>query len=559
MKRINTLAIALALSTLATSCTNMESLEFHVEKPESYLDQEAINQYAPLKDYINRTENPDFKLGAGAGLQDYASKSVMYRLLNSNFDEITMGSEMKHMAVVNAQGNLVLDDISRLLETSRASGMSIFGHTLCWHANQNASYLNSLIAPLVIPGEGEPGWVSVIDVDFETDDEEHYEYTSNAKIEKTTGRDGTGLALKLTNETVGANDWDCQFFLKFSPVVKVGEQYELSMDIRSDAAASYSTQAHTTPYNYKHWDFFGSISSTPTWETFTKTITITSDMADAGAVAFNLGNSATSYYFDNITLKKYDDSGTDQIIEKTPEEKYDLIYGALEKWISEMVTHCKDDVRAWDVLNEPMSDWPDVYELKTGIGRTDLAEDEFYWQDYLGYDYGAFAFKLARQYGNEDDIHFINDYGLEYNLDKCKGLIQYMNHIESKGARVDGIGTQMHIGLEIDRQNIIESFKLLAATGKMIKVSELDIGLGPDITNATPELLEQQSELYKFVVQAYMEFIPAKQRYGITLWSPTDSPENSSWRAGEPIGIWNLNLIRKPAYRGVADGLAGNE
>jgi endo-1,4-beta-xylanase len=49
---------------------------------------------------------------------------------------------------------------------------------------------------------------------------------------------------------------------------------------------------------------------------------------------------------------------------------------------------------------------------------------------------------------NATDIHFINDYGLEgADQKKCLGLIAYVNYIESKGAKVDGIGTQMHVTL----------------------------------------------------------------------------------------------------------------
>jgi endo-1,4-beta-xylanase len=35
------------------------------------------------------------------------------------------------------------------------------------------------------------------------------------------------------------------------------------------------------------------------------------------------------------------------------------------------------------------------------------------------------------------------------------------------------------------------------------------------------------------------------------------SPDNASWRAGEKIGLWNLQFMRKPSYSGFADGLAG--
>ena len=71
----------------------------------------------------------------------------------------------------------------------------------------------------------------------------------------------------------------------------------------------------------------------------------------------------------------------------------------------------------------------------------------------------------------------------------------------------------------------------------------------------TFEQHKQMAEFYKFIIKKYFEIIPASQRYGITQWAPTDSPENSHWRKGEPIGIWTEDYQRKPAYGGFADGL----
>lgn len=51
--------------------------------------------------------------------------------------------------------------------------------------------------------------------------------------------------------------------------------------------------------------------------------------------------------------------------------------------------------------------------------------------------------------------------------------------------------------------------------------------------------------------------IPAAQRYGITHWCPVDSPESSSWRGGEPVGLWSIDSCRKHTYAGFADGLSG--
>lgn len=80
----------------------------------------------------------------------------------------------------------------------------------------------------------------------------------------------------------------------------------------------------------------------------------------------------------------------------------------------------------------------------------------------------------------------------------------------------------MHINSTANKDQIVNMYKLLAATGKMIKVSELDIGLGDNIktANATAEMYQQQAEMYQFVIEKYFEIIPKAQQYGITLWSP---------------------------------------
>src|SRR5690606_24507782 len=206
---------------------------------------------------------------------------------------------------------------------------------------------------------------------------------------------------------------------------------------------------------------------------------------------------------------------------------------AMESWISQMVTHYKDDVQAWDVVNEPMKEGG---SLRDG-NVTELASDDFYWVKYLGQDYAVTAFKLARQYGNPTDVHFINDYNLESSLAKCDGLINYVNYIESQGAIVDGIGTQMHISLDTNRENIVDMFKKLAASGKLIKISELDVRLGT--ASPTLDQYAAQADMYKFVFDSYREHIPVAQQYGITLWTISDNPiEHEFWLPNESPNVW---------------------
>lgn len=537
---------------MAASCANDNALAFDYDKPESVANQEKINTYADLKTYVDRTVNPDFKLGAGISLSDYVSKGVVNRLVDRNFDEITLGYEMKHGAVVQADGKLDLDNVNKLLKLAKGANVSVFGHTLCWHANQNAAYLNSLIAPDILSSTG-PGWDLIMAENFETDNTSNYTFNSGFTAAFTAvgqGNNNSGRALILTNAIVRPNPWDAQLYLKFSPAVQLGEKYKLSMDVRSDVSASSPTQAQLNVGGYKHWDFFGTVPYTTAWKSYTKETTISAEMVACNTIAFNLGETAGSFYYDNVKLEKYNATGSIQTLEKTPEQKKAIIASALDKWISGMVTNSKSYVKAWDVVNEPMDDGS-PYDLKTGVNKI-LKADEFYWQDYLGKDYAVEAFKLARKYGNAADKLFINDYNLEYSIDKCKGLIEYVKYIESKGQKVDGIGTQMHITINADKEKIATMFQLLAATGKLIKVSELDVAAGLKPTQSD---LQLQADMYKYVAEMYAKYIPAKQRYGITVWGLIDSKPDSPWLPGQNQGLWNLEFTRKASYSSFADGL----
>lgn len=705
--------VLLAIGTSA--CVDHEVENIKVNKPESIVLQEEIDSYAALKSYIDRDKNPNFKLGAGASLSDYMAKGVFYRLINRNFDEITLGYEMKHGAVVQEDGSLSLGNVEGLLAEAAAAGITVYGHTLAWHANQNAAYLNSTLAPTVIPGTGGSAFdPSVItNTDFESGIDGWGGWgngSTNAISAEGEGYDGMGYAFTFTNPSV-VQYYEAQVAYDLSPL-EMGSTYVLEFKLKASGTGAIRAELQSTtdwssdpfgsPFEisedwkeytletkvtkedrnrflFSYGDFEGTVyidditlrrvnpsgggsggdfsiadfdtddlgesysmtnggsgtvvddpqgggskvlniqgaQTFPQFEvtlpagiTLENCVSVTMDFLGTGSTGMygagmrmsinggplanydspaNFGaadgawargvikldisglelteeqkglnsftlevGSATGsadYYIDNISMN-WEISG-DIIIEKTPEEKKEIISEELERWIAGMLEVSKAHVKTWDVLNEPMDDG-NPYELKTGEGRT-LAADEFYWQDYLGKDYVVEAFRLAREYGNPDDIHFINDYNLEYNLDKCKGIIQLVEYIESKGEVVDGIGTQMHIDINSDKGKIAEMLELLAATGKLIKISELDIGLGGVSTNAaTAEQYQAQAEMYQYVVEKYFEVIPANQRYGITIWATTDSPADSFWRAGEPIGLWTEGFVRKPAYTAVADGL----
>lgn len=149
MKHLYKVLLCVSGLVMATACDD-DPLDFQVDKPAEFALQEEINSYADLKTYVDRNANPAFKLGAGVSLSGYTQKGVLYRLINSNFDEITPGQGMSHGAIVQADGSLNLNNVNTLLATAEKAGTTVFGHALAWHRNQNAAYLNGLLSPLIV-------------------------------------------------------------------------------------------------------------------------------------------------------------------------------------------------------------------------------------------------------------------------------------------------------------------------------------------------------------------------------------------------------------------------
>ena len=274
----------------------------------------------------------------------------------------------------------------------------------------------------------------------------------------------------------------------------------------------------------------------------------------------------------------------------TDEEKKNALTPALETWIDGMMEATDGYVTSWDVVNEALSgadkDGDGKYDLqsaKRGNVSADDAKNNFYWQDYLGdIDYVRTAVAAARKSfaahnGDPEKLKlFINDYNLESDWDdngKLRSLIKWIHDWEADGVtKIDGIASQMHISCFADpvkqesvKNHIVKMLELMAGTGKLCKISELDMGYvdaaGKEVTydQMTEEQHKEMRDLYTFVLQKYFEIIPAAQQYGITQWCATDSPKDSGWRPGCPTGLWDLNYLRKHTYAGFAVGLGAPE
>ncbi len=693
----------LAGASLA-GCADQEIDNIYVEKPASIAQYEYLNSYGNLKDYLSQRTgiNPDFKLGVGVSAADYNKFGQVYRVTNANFHQITAGNAMKYASIVNDNGEMDFSTVTAFVDAASKAGVEVYGHTLCWHEQQNVKYLNSLIAdkeldidpneklevedaihefkndskfpfyvmgfePEIINGiltADYPGsWYQFFVMDgLSTVPGRTYKITAKVK-----GSKAGSMNVQLGNwgalpekQMEFSEEWsECSVmidgvttessFVVFQPGTYDGklEIEWVKLSHHESPAVEVESEVTFKTYTDGPFPFFamgceppvinGCIHFVPTgdWSQFfilpggenpltegdyVLYLDITASKNAEGVqltmqngwgddaqnlsvpVPISAGDNVVRLKFSGVTGGNYDvilkPQTTDATldvrsvkvckVEKlnkipvTPEEKAEILTAEMERWIKGMMEATAGQVKAWDVVNEAISGgpWGQRYDLQHAATASGDQSNKFYWQDYLGDNFARIPVKFARQYfaengGNPDELKlFVNDYNLESDWDnnqKLRSLIEWIKQWESDGETViDGLGSQMHITYYMNPEtqaskeaHVVEMFKLMAESGKLVRITELDMGICDEDGNTiktedvTFEQQQAMAQYYKFVIDKYFEIIPVPQQYGICQWAQTDSPDGSGWRPGEPIGLWDLNYSRKPAYGGFAEGLAG--
>mgnify|MGYP003444660446 CR=1 FL=1 len=301
-------------------------------------------------------------------------------------------------------------------------------------------------------------------------------------------------------------------------------------------------------------------------------------------ILINFGKVAGTYYVDNIKFgtkksaaaKRYAMLKSTKVTYtlKTDAQKREALLDAMKNWIESMAKACPE-IKQWDVVNEPITDGTYLWRgVDKGSWSTDDSEpventtdgltlnwasDHWYWGYYIGKDYAAKAFQYARDAVGNDAKLYVNDYNLETSPEKLSALIDFTNYIDQNGGHVDGIGTQMHLKYDaITKDQVDAMFKTLAATGKLVRITELDVAMG----TATPSLeqFQTQSDIYKMVVESYKANIPEAHRGGICIWGLSDATdEHKYWIPNDAPNIFDKIYARKIAYKGVCDGISGKD
>jgi len=714
LKNIN-FGLGLVALLALSSCADDKFSEYRTDMTKNLKEYQYLNNYEPLKKYVEDMKasgkcNPDFKLGIALAAPDFNKQELVYCLAGSNFEEMTAGNAMKYASCVKNDGTFDFNTVKDFVTNAQDAGLTIYGHTLAWHSQQNKKYLSKLIADKEIQVDPSqkvdkvdaytdfskmnsfpfyvmdytpeikdgiliskyPGkWYQYFVVDnypVDVDAKREYKVTAMIKasedgqIDVQTGNWGATTSQKMSVST----QWKEQSvtfsglttekaFVVFQPGDFAGDISCKWVKVTHSEAPvmEIETEVHKETYTDGDFPFYamgctppvinGAIHFVPTgdWSQFfvmpgddneldegdyVVYLDLTSDK-DASGVDLTMQNGwggtaqaitakvpvAAGRHSVKVEMPKVEGGKYDIILKPqtadatldvhsvrvckitksnsiplTDEEKKSRLTDAMGKWIDGMMEATNGYVTSWEVVNEALSG-----DDKDGDGKYDLqhaatatADDKkncFYWQDYLGdLDYVRLAVADARKSfaahnGDPEKLKlFINDYNLESDWDdngKLRSLIKWIHDWEADGVtKIDGIASQMHISCYADpntqkskKDHIVKMLELMKESGKLCKISELDMGYvdaaGKEVKTAdiTEEQHKEMRDLYTFVLQKYFEIIPAAQQYGITQWCATDAPKDSGWRPGLPVGLWDLNYLRKHTYGGFAAGLGAPE
>ena len=567
MKKLHLLIFAVSLSASALA---QEKFELGKPNDDNY---RYLDEYKALKEYIDYSKYPNFKLGAGTTVDDYLKKTTVYKMTNKNFSETVAGNAMKMASCVDGNGNMNFTKVKNYVNAATEAGLSVYGHTLAWHSQQPTGWLLKLLADKPDP-TSEETWAEIASKDFRTDktigwtsDKSKYGFSLNCDATN-------GLNIHTTKKC--DNSWDVQFLAMENIPVEKGKTYKMTMTVKGSEAG----KLHSKLGDWNNGEY-PDIPFTTEWQDVEVDYKA---IVDNSFFMLQCGDFVGDIYVKLIKFEGY----KGQTVPLTDQERHDTLVYAMDKWIKGMMEACDGKVKAWDLVNEAVSgddkDKDGYYDLQHSEGYStgtwDVGGNAFYWQDHMGdLEYVRQACRLARKYGPEDIKLFINDYNLESDWDnnmKVKSLVGWIKKWEADGVtKIDGIGTQMHISCFENathqnniKKHITQMFEVIAKSGKLCRVSELDMGYvrgsnrwGSSVK--TEELTEAEhkkmADLYEWIIQEFFRIIPPEQQWGICQWCTTDAPASSGWRGGEPVGIWDLNFYRKHVYAGFVRGLNGGE
>ena len=197
---------------------------------------------------------------------------------------------------------------------------------------------------------------------------------------------------------------------------------------------------------------------------------------------------------------------------------------AMLNHVTQVATHYRGKVFAWDVVNEAFADGTSGARRDSNLQRT-------------GNDWIEAAFRAADAADPNAKLCY-NDYNTDnWTAAKTQAVFRMVQDFKNRGVPIDCVGFQSHFtGGSSYPSNYRTTLSSFAALGVDVQITELDI------TNAP-------TGPYGSVAA---DCLAVARCVGITTWGVRDS---DSWRSGENPLLFNGSGAKKPAYTSVLTAL----
>ena len=227
----------------------------------------------------------------------------------------------------------------------------------------------------------------------------------------------------------------------------------------------------------------------------------------------------------------------------------EVLLQRMKEHITQVISHFKGKVYAWDVVNEAISDNPKEFYRKSKY--LEICGEEFIFK----------AFQWAHE-ADPNAVLFYNDYN-EISVTKRAKIITLINKLIAAGIPINAVGLQSHWAVnEPTMDQLNTTLSDFSKLGLKIQITELDISVYPkehqarerrteDLdTSFSAAKEEKQMEQYKMcfdLFRKYKDFIT-----GVTFWNVSD---RNSWLDNFPVQnrkdyplLFDKNLTPKKAY-----------
>lgn len=210
LKNIN-LGLGLMALLALSSCADDKFSEYRTDMTKNLKDYQYLNNYEPLKKYVEDMKaagkcNPDFKLGIALEAAEFNKQALVYCLAGSNFNEMTAGNAMKMASCVKDDGSMDFSLVKEFVKNAQDADMTIYGHTLAWHAQQPNKYLKNLIKDKELPPDP----------------------------------NGGNKFLEIACGEAGANKWDKQISYVLPKALVKGQSYVMTVKVKASDGGTFA-------------------------------------------------------------------------------------------------------------------------------------------------------------------------------------------------------------------------------------------------------------------------------------------------------------------------------